>query len=111
MIKVTNLSLALGGNALFDDTECVIARREKVGLVGRNGSGKSTFLKMLLGEIEPDTGEIDIPKGYQVGYLQQHIEFSKKTAFEEMCSVLPIEREFEEWKADMILTGTWFFRR
>ncbi len=82
--------------------------REKIGLIGRNGSGKSTFFKLLLREQQPDSGTIEYDDGYTIGYLSQHIHFTKQTALEEVTQVLQPEREWEEWKGEKILLGLGF---
>jgi ATP-binding cassette, subfamily F, member 3 len=82
--------------------------KDKVGLIGRNGSGKSTFLKLLLREQQPDSGTIEYDDGYTIGYLSQHIHFTKQTVLEEVTQVLPPEREYEEWKGEKILLGLGF---
>ncbi len=82
--------------------------REKIGLIGRNGSGKSTFFKLLLREQQPDSGTIEYDEGYMIGYLNQHIHFTKQTVLEEVTQVLPPEREWEEWKGEKILLGLGF---
>jgi ATP-binding cassette subfamily F protein 3 len=108
MIKIKNLSISFLGVQLFDEVNITINRGDKVGFIGRNGSGKSTFLKLILNQIEPDSGEVEIPKGYKIGHLQQHIKFTHKTVVDEVCSVLPIEREYEGWKGEEILRGLGF---
>ncbi len=77
-------------------------------MIGRNGSGKSTFLKLILKQLEPDSGEIEIPRGYKIGHLEQHIHFTHNTVLEEICSVLPEDREHEGWKGENILYGLGF---
>jgi ATP-binding cassette subfamily F protein 3 len=79
-----------------------------VGFIGRNGSGKSTFLKLILKQLEPDSGEIIIPKGYKIGHLEQHIQFTHDTVVGEVCSILTGDREYEGWKGESILTGLGF---
>ncbi|MCE3255702.1 MAG: ATP-binding protein of an transporter complex [Rickettsiaceae bacterium] len=108
MIKIRDLSISFAGHLVFEDVNITINRGEKVGFIGRNGSGKSTFLKLVLSKLEPDSGEIEIPKGYKIGHLEQHIKFSHSTAIAEVCSVLPEEREYEGWKGEEILTGLGF---
>ncbi len=108
MIKVRDLSISFSGICVFEEASFIINRGEKVGLIGRNGSGKSTFLKLLLSKMEPDSGEVEIPKGYKIGHLEQHLKFTHKSAIEEVCSVLPEDREYEGWKGEEILLGLGF---
>ncbi len=108
MVAVRNLAVAFSGHYLFQDVSFGIGDNEKIGLIGRNGSGKSTFLKLLMGQIEADEGEIAIPKHHDIGFLQQHIAFSHDSVIEEVASVLPSDREYESWKGEKILTGLGF---
>ena len=108
MVVVEDVSISFGSKVLFEDASFTVGYGEKIGLIGRNGTGKSTFLKMMLGKIEPDSGKIDIPSYYTIGYLEQHIHFEKHTVMEEVASVLPIERANEEWKGEKILQGLGF---
>ena len=108
MIKVKDLSISFAGQQIFEDVNIILNRGDKVGLIGRNGSGKSTFLKLILGKLEQDSGEIEVPKGYKIGHLEQHIKFTHNSVVEEVCSVLPIEREYEGWKGEQILMGLGF---
>ena len=108
MIKARDLSISFSGREVFCDANFIINYREKVGLIGRNGSGKSTFLKLILKKLEPDSGGVEIPKGYGIGYLEQHIHFEHKTVLQEICSVLSEEREHESWKGENILYGLGF---
>ena len=63
MFKTQGLEISFSGQEIFKDVNVIINKKEKVGFIGRNGSGKSTFLKLILGQLEPDSGEIIIPKG------------------------------------------------
>ena len=108
MITLQDLSISFDGKALFHDVNVHFNQKEKIGLIGRNGSGKSTFLKLLLKELEPDSGEIKIPRNYKIGYLEQHIKFSHQTIIDEVASVLPEERIYETWKGEKILNGLGF---
>ena len=62
MITVTNVSLMFGGTKLFANADLKFMPGNCYGIIGANGAGKSTFLKILSGELEPTTGEISIPK-------------------------------------------------
>ena len=108
MIRAKNLSISFSGRTVFQDVNFIINAREKVGLIGKNGSGKSTFLKLILQKLEPDSGAVEIPKGYRIGHLEQHIHFTHNTVLEEICSVLPEDREHEGWKGENILYGLGF---
>lgn len=108
MLRVKDLSISFSGHDVFTDGNFIINSREKLGLIGRNGSGKSTFLKLILKKIEPDEGSVEIPRGYRIGHLEQHIHFTHNTVLEEICSVLPEDREHEGWKGENILYGLGF---
>ncbi len=108
MIRVKDLSISFSGHEVFSDASFIINSREKIGLIGRNGSGKSTFLKLILKKLEPDEGAVEIPRGYRIGHLEQHIHFTHPTVLEEICSVLPQDREHEGWKGENILYGLGF---
>lgn len=71
MIEVHSLSLRFGPQILFDDITCNISTRDRIGLAGRNGAGKTSFLKILLGNMETDGGRVTIGKGMTIGYLPQ----------------------------------------
>jgi len=75
MIQLTNISKHFGTKELFSNLNFRLNSGDRVGLVGRNGTGKSTLFKLILGEEQPDEGEISIPKGYKIGALKQHLEF------------------------------------
>lgn len=71
MITVTNVSLQYGGRKLFDDVNLKFSPGNCYGVIGANGAGKSTFLKILSGEIESNTGDISIPSGVRMSVLKQ----------------------------------------
>ena len=108
MIRIQDLSISFDGKEIFSDVNFHINPKEKIGLIGRNGSGKSTFLKMLLNQIEPDSGLIELSKNYRIGFLEQHIKFTHDTIIDEVCSVLSEDREYEIWKGEKILNGLGF---
>ena len=108
MILVKDVMVEFGANVLFDNVNVTIGYGERVGLIGRNGSGKSTFLKLLLGERKPDEGKVEIENYYTIGYLSQYIQFTKETVLEEICSVLGDDRNHEAWKGEKILMGLGF---
>lgn len=71
MITVTNVSLRYGGRKLFEDVNLKFTPGNCYGVIGANGAGKSTFLKILSGEIEPNTGEVSIDPGVRMSVLKQ----------------------------------------
>jgi len=76
MIQVSNLSLQFGKRILFDEVNLKFTPGNCYGMIGANGAGKSTFLKILSGEIEPTKGQISIPPGQRMSVLKQnHFEF------------------------------------
>lgn len=78
MINVSNVSLQFGGQYLFKDVDLKFAAGNCYGIIGANGAGKSTFLKILCGEIEPTTGEVAIKKDARLSVLRQdHFAFDE----------------------------------
>ena len=108
MIKAVNISKSFGAEVLFDDISFDINKGERVGLVGRNGHGKTTLLRIIAGSDAPDSGAVAAPRGYRVGYVTQHIHFSKPTVIEEACTGLPRQFANDTWRAEKILSGLGF---
>src|ERR671921_1173758 len=78
MISVRNISLSYGKRVLFDEVNLNFTKGNCYGVIGANGAGKSTFLKILSGEIEPNKGRIDITPGERMAVLSQnHFEFDE----------------------------------
>ncbi len=76
MISTQNLSLSFGKRVLFDEVNVKFTPGNCYGIIGANGAGKSTFLKILAGEIEPNTGSVNIPPGARMAVLKQnHFEY------------------------------------
>jgi ATPase subunit of ABC transporter with duplicated ATPase domains len=72
MISINNLSLRYGKRILFEDVNIKFTEGNCYGIIGANGAGKSTFLKIISGEIDPTTGRVDISKGSRMSVLKQH---------------------------------------
>jgi len=108
MLSIKGLTKFYGHQTLFSEVDLMIGPKEKIGLVGRNGSGKSTFLKILLGEEAAQEGSIDMPSGYRVRALEQHMKFTEKTILAQVCQALPPNAHDEHWKAKAILMGLGF---
>jgi len=73
LIQIRQLCFSVGGPPLLDQANLVINPRERIGLVGKNGTGKSTFLKLLMGEHHADSGEVHLKSGLKIGNLIQTI--------------------------------------
>ncbi|MBD3379337.1 MAG: ATP-binding cassette domain-containing protein [Candidatus Omnitrophica bacterium] len=108
MISGHNLSKTYGEQVLFESADLNIGPGEHIGLVGRNGHGKTTLFRMLTGRESPDTGTINVPKGYRIGYLDQQLSFKCVTVLEEACRGLPVHEKNDTWKAEKILSGLGF---
>lgn len=110
MIRVVNLSKAYGPNPLFDDVDFVMNPGERLGLVGRNGHGKTTLFRILTGEETPDDGSVVAPKHYRIGHLSQYLKFRESTVLGEACSALPFSEEGTDfsYRAEAALSGLGF---
>ncbi len=108
MIKFMGINKSFGDQLLYEDLNLSINRGEKVGLVGRNGHGKSTLFQMILGNTDIDSGQMSIPKNYKIGHLEQHLKFSKPTVLEEGSLGLSPDDQYDTWKVEMILSGLGF---
>ena len=75
MLNIHNLSVSFGGTYLFEEVTFRLGAGDRVGLVGKNGAGKSTMLKILSGDIAPDSGTIATEKEIKIGFLRQDIDF------------------------------------
>jgi ATP-binding cassette subfamily F protein 3 len=84
MLNIHNLSVSFGGTYLFEEVTFRLGAGDRVGLVGKNGAGKSTMLKILSRELAPDSGSIATEKEVKLGFLKQDIDFVKgRTVLEE----------------------------
>ena len=110
MIQVSNVSKAYGTQLIFDDIGFTVNAGERIGLVGRNGHGKTTLLRMITGREKPDSGVINVPNDYAIGYLSQHLNFTEDSVLKEGCLGLkPCEDGRDEsYKVESILMGLGF---
>lgn len=76
MISVEGLTVEFGGFTLFDDVSFVVNKKDRIALVGKNGAGKSTMLKIFAGLQSPTSGTVSVPKETTIGYLPQHMQLS-----------------------------------
>ena len=104
MIQASNVTLRLGKKALFEDVNIKFTEGNCYGLIGANGAGKSTFLKILTGEIEPSKGEIIITPGQRLSFLKQdHFQYDEYVVLDTV--IMGNERLYEIMKGkDAIYT-------
>ena len=101
MISINSLTVAYGGFTLLNDINFHISESDKIGLVGKNGAGKSTILKLICGHQNPTSGKVAVPSGIKIGYLPQIMEHHRgksvideaMTAFADMFA---LEEELEK---------------
>ncbi|MGE3163599.1 MAG: ATP-binding cassette domain-containing protein [Planctomycetota bacterium] len=110
MLRVQQLSKSFGTRVLFEDVSFLMNPGERLGLVGRNGHGKTTLFKILLGEQTADSGEIILPRGYRISHLSQHLSFHEPTVLAEVCTSLPASDDGTDrtYKAEAALFGLGF---
>ena len=82
MFTLDAISLRLGGHLILDHASAALPPKAHVGLVGRNGAGKSSLLKVIAGLYEPDDGKIEAPSGLRIGYVAQEAPGGEATPFE-----------------------------
>ena len=96
MISVDNLRVEFGGFTLFDGVSFVVNKKDRIALVGKNGAGTSTLLKILAGEQSPTSGTINKPKDLTIGYLPQHMSLKDtRTVREEAETAFEGVRQLE----------------
>lgn len=84
MISINQLTVEFGGFRLFENITYNINEKDRLGLAGKNGAGKSTMLKIIAGIQQPSSGNVAVPKNYKIGYLPQHMNHTNtRTVFEE----------------------------
>ena len=101
MITIRNLSKSYGKRTLFRDVSLTINKGEKIGLVGPNGTGKTTLFSFILGEMDPSSGGVGVAKDVHIGYLPQESSFkSQRTVLTELTEgdrrIVNLKKEKEE---------------
>lgn len=101
MLNIHNLSVSFSGEFLFENVTFRIGAGDRVGLVGKNGAGKSTMMKLLSGDMEPDTGSLAMEKDISIGFLRQDIEFTPgrtvlDEAYQAFVEIKRVEGELEK---------------
>ena len=114
VLSVQHLSKSFPGQTLFSDVSFEIKRGEKVALIGSNGTGKTTLLKILNGVLPPDEGQFTLGAKVQIGYYdqEQHVLHPEKTIFEEISDSYPTltETEIRNMLAAFLFTGDDVFK-
>ncbi|MEL6235438.1 MAG: ABC-F family ATP-binding cassette domain-containing protein [Pseudomonadota bacterium] len=77
MLRIANLGFRMEGRPLFDAASAIVPAGHKTGIVGRNGTGKTTLFRLITGELAPDEGDISLPKGARIGAVRQEAEASR----------------------------------
>lgn len=108
MISIENLHKSFGGRTLFEGISFKINSKERAGLVGRNGHGKTTLFNIITGREEYDAGTIFMPRNYRMGYVQQHIDFTEDTVLKEGMKGLVEAEKDHHWKVEKVLAGLGF---
>lgn len=108
MIVVENLYKSYGGNVIFEGVGFSVGKRERVGLLGRNGHGKTTLFRMIAGEESIDAGQVILPKNYILGMVRQDLTFTKNTVLDEALSTIKGDPVSNAWKAEKVLLGLGF---
>ncbi|MBC2147812.1 ribosomal protection-like ABC-F family protein [Listeria booriae] len=103
-----------GDRVLFDGLDCHIRQKERVAIVGNNGAGKSTFLKMVLGEVAPDVGTVHVGPSVDIAYLSQHMDVGDENqtvleAFRDKVAV--VEGDARHMLATFLFYGEMVFRK
>lgn len=91
IFEIEHLSKRFDDLIILDDFNYIFSRYEKLGIIGNNGTGKSTFIKMLMGEVAPDSGKIDVGETVRFGYYSQD-----GLEFDEQMKVIDVVREIAE---------------
>lgn len=97
IINIEHISKVFGGKVIFDDVSCGIHEGEKIGIIGINGTGKTTFLRMIAGVEEPDAGQVITQNGLRIAYLQQNPAFPEN---ETVLSYVMGESAGMDWTAE-----------
>lgn len=83
MISIDHLTVEFGAKPLFSDVSFVVNDHDRIALVGKNGAGKSTMLKLLCGIQKPTSGNISVPTDFTIGYLPQVMKIADETTVRE----------------------------
>ena len=106
MISVEGLTVEFGGFTLFDDVSFVVNKKDRIALVGKNGAGKSTMLKIFAGLQSPTSGTVSIPKETTIGYLPQQMQLTDSRTVREEAEqafghIQEMEKEIERLNLEL----------
>jgi ATP-binding cassette subfamily F protein 3 len=82
MLQLVDIALHRGEQALFDGLSCTVHAGQKVGIVGRNGAGKSSLFELILRRLQPERGDIRIPDGWRISHMAQQVEATERPALD-----------------------------
>jgi ATP-binding cassette subfamily F protein 3 len=82
MLNLSNVTVRLGGRTILDGATAALPPRSRVGLIGRNGAGKTTLVRVIADMLEPDSGSVDMPRGFRLGYIAQDAPGGSATPLE-----------------------------
>ncbi len=108
MISIEKLTKSFGSQVLFENISFRINPKERVGLVARNGHGKTTLLRMIIGDETSDEGVISAPSNYRISYVRQNLDFNEDTLLKEGMTGLPEDEKDHFWKVEKVLSGLGF---
>jgi len=107
LIDLTNVSRYIGVRCIFSSVNLSVAKGDRIGIVGRNGEGKTTLLRVIAGKLEPDSGILHVVSGTRIGYLSQGLPDYQATVFDEAMAgrseVLETASKMRRLEAQMAL--------
>ncbi len=98
IITVEHLSHGFGDRAIFNDVSFRLLKGEHIGLIGANGEGKSTFMNIITGSLQPDEGRIEWAKNCRIGYLDQHTVLEGHD--DTRRAFISVRVPFRKWKSE-----------